>query len=66
MDLKQEKLEDMRRDMLQENHLKSDFDAFRDFTEKEHEEVLHAIKTLKNLYEMYGYKLDLKELEDEL
>ena len=55
----------MRQDMLQENHLRRDFYTFRDFTEKEHGEALQAIKTLKNLYEMYGHEFDLKELENE-
>jgi DNA-binding MarR family transcriptional regulator len=66
MDLKQEKLQEMRADLLQEDYLRSDFDAFYVFTEKEHEEVLEAVKRLRNLYEMYGHEFDLGWIGDGL
>jgi hypothetical protein len=56
----------MRRDLLQEDHLRRSYEAFYDFTEKEREEALKAIRHLEALYKMYGHEFDLRELGDEL
>lgn len=63
--LQQEKIE-LRADMLQEDYLRSDFQAFYDFTEKQREEAVKAIKHLRDLHKMYGYFFDIRELGDEL
>ena len=66
MRVKQEKLDELRKDMLQETYLRNNSDAFRDFTEEEHSRAIEAIRFLKNLYNMYGHDFVLKDLEDEI
>lgn len=65
-DLKQEKLDCMRADLLQESYLRRDFEAFYDFTESQREEALEAVRTLENLYKLYGYEFDFATFRDEL
>ncbi len=65
-DLKQEKLNEMRADLLQESYLRGDFEAFCDFTESQREEALEAVRTLQNLHKLYGYQFDFTEFRDEL
>ncbi len=65
-DLKQEKLLEMAADIKQEQYLRRDFEAFYDFTTTQREEALEAVRTLKNLYELYDYEFDINELKDEL
>lgn len=65
-DLKQEKLNEMASDMKQESYLRRDFEAFYDFTESQREEALEAVRTLENLYKLYGYEFCNSEFLDEL
>jgi hypothetical protein len=65
-DLKQEKLNEMAADMKQESYLRRDFEAFYDFTESQREEALEAVRTLENLYKLYGYEFDFATFRDEL
>ncbi len=65
-DLKQEKLNEMAADMKLESYLRRDFEAFYDFTERQREEALEAVRTLENLYKLYGYEFDLNEFSDGL
>ena len=65
-DLKQEKLLEMATDIKQEQYLRRDFEAFYDFTATRREEALEAVRTLKNLYELYDHEFDINELKDEL
>ena len=65
-DLKQEKLLEMAADIKQEQYLRRDFEAFYDFTATQREEALEAVRTLKNLYELYDHEFDFNEFKDEL
>jgi hypothetical protein len=68
MDLRQEKLDEMRRDMLEESHLRSDYDTFRDNQPIKdlHEEAFEALRKLRNVYKMYDHEFDINEFKDEL
>ena len=65
-DLKQEKLMEMVADIKQEQYLRRDFEAFYDFTATQREDALEAVRTLKNLYELYDHEFDINELKEEL
>ena len=64
--LRQEKLNEMAADIKQEQHLRRDFEAFYDFTATQREDALEAVRTLKNLYELYDHEFDINELKEEL
>ena len=49
-------------DAKQEHSLRTDYEAFYDFTEKQREEAFKAIGHLQRLYRMYDWDFDIREL----
>ena len=49
-----------------EHSLRTDYDAFYDFTQKQREEAVEAVKHLQDLYKMFDWEFDLRIFGDEL
>ena len=50
----------------QEHSLRTDYEAFYDYTEKQREEAVEAVRHLQSLYLMYDWDFDIREFGSEL
>ena len=57
--LKQEKLDEMRRDMLIEQHIRADYENLLDHIEDQIGDLNDIIDTINESHKLYGHKFDL-------
>lgn len=65
-ELKQEKLDEMRQDLLHEQHIRADYDNFLDYIEDHIGDLNDVIDTIREAHRLYGYEFDLNEFIKEI